>query len=90
MLYSLADCPTTVGKDISLSYWALGMAGNAISIAFNSVLVYYFYDLLVNQHKMSGYAIALWFAGITSLITATLYIYYVYLVDLGSRPSKKN
>lgn len=89
MLISLADCPETVGKDIPFSFWIMGVLGNICSIVLNLGLGWFFYDLFVNKKQMSGVAIASWFTGITVFITAALYVYYVYLVDLGSKSSKK-
>jgi hypothetical protein len=89
MLLSLADCPETVGKDISFSFWIMGVLGNICSIILNLGLLYYFYDLFVFKKQMSAASIACWFGGVTVFITAALYIYYVYLVDLGNKPSKK-
>jgi hypothetical protein len=83
-LVAIADCPNDIGENISTRFWILSSLSNVFMVMLNIFLLkFIFYDLLAMKYQLSVTTIILWFLGLSVLITFLLYVYYVYLVNLG-------
>ena len=82
MLESLTDCPSSVGEDITVFQWILSILLNFLVIGIVLGSSYFTYDLLVRQYRLSVLTVAGWWLFLVILITAVLYVYYVYIVDM--------
>ena len=89
MLLALADSPSYVGQDISTSYWLAGVLANVASVALSVTTMVLGRRLFVEHWHMTGLQIFTWTSAVIMSITAGLYVYYVYLADLGSSKSNK-
>lgn len=90
MLEALMDCPQSIKKPISPLYWVGSLLLNVFILLLNYTLAKASYYLLVTRWNLSTGTIVFWFATVTLAITAALYVYYVYLIDLGkTTPTSK-
>ncbi len=89
MLLALADSPSYVGQDVSTGFWLASLLTNVAIVGFSAACVVFGRSLLVDKLHMSGLQIFGWSSSVILSITVGLYVYYVYLADLGSSKSDK-
>ena len=84
MLQSLRDCADApIGRDLSPAGWARSIAGNLAVTAASALLFRTGYQQLVVRRGLSVGVVAAGWAAAVTLITAGLFVYYVYIVDSG-------
>lgn len=84
MLLALADSPSYVGQDISTAFWLTSLLANIAIVGLNVATFILGRSLFVDKLQMNGMQIFGWSSAVVLSITAGLYVYYVYLADLGS------
>lgn len=87
-LNAIKECPENVGEDISTGFWFASLFSNIFAIALQLYLLRLFYFVTVIKYQFPYLTISLWSIGVTMFITLALYVYYVYLVDLGGSKKK--
>ncbi len=92
MLQDMLDSPTDAGSEFS---WLSRLESLFYSFAiliFDYWVVGLIYHYLKFHYNLSIASILLLFFGLTIFITLTLYIYYVYLIDIFEKvsPSSKS
>ncbi len=91
-LLAIADCPEKITEEISTFYWFTSILSNVLMIALQLYIIKKVHHLVTVTYQLTSMEMLAWGVGLPFAITAALYIYYVYLVDIGvaSRSSKKN
>ncbi len=90
MLEGLYDCPEDIGRELSVFHWAASIIVNVLFIALLLVVVLAGKHVCTEWLHMSLLVGAMWWTLGVIFITAALYIYYVYLIDLGKGGSSSD
>jgi hypothetical protein len=83
MLEGLYDCPEDIGRELSVFHWAASIAVNVLFIALLLVIILAAKHICTEWLQLSLLAGVFWWILSVIFITAALYIYYVYLIDMG-------
>mmetsp|Transcript_15101 Transcript_15101/g.16381 ORF Transcript_15101/g.16381 Transcript_15101/m.16381 type:complete len:410 (-) Transcript_15101:112-1341(-) len=84
MLQAISDCPTDIGENISSGFWIASLLSNIFVVGFQFMLLKFIYQYFSVKYQLTGWSFTLWGIGLSFFVTFALYVYYVYLVDLGS------
>lgn len=84
MLKAIGNPPTDIGETISTGFWIASLLSNIFVVVLNLSLLRFIYQFFSIKYQMTGWSIFLWGTGLSFFVTFALYVYYVYLVDLGS------
>lgn len=84
MLLALADSPSYVGDDVSTGFWLTSLLANVAIVGLNYATFLLGRNLMVEKLRLSGLEILGWSSSVIVAITVGLYVYYVYLADMGS------
>mmetsp|Transcript_3118 Transcript_3118/g.4871 ORF Transcript_3118/g.4871 Transcript_3118/m.4871 type:complete len:444 (-) Transcript_3118:114-1445(-) len=86
MLKDMQQCPATIGKDMSSQAYTKSVLLNIAAIAFTAACIFLTRELLVLRCQYSWITVVIgWWIGAV-IVTAVLYVYYVYIIALTKRP----
>jgi len=81
MLESLKDCPPQMATDITTLHYWLSMLSNVAMFVVCVKLLSGIFSILTIQFGFTSVEVLLYTSGWACTVTASLYAYYVYLVN---------